>query len=82
MDMLPTVGENREFSDLTHDERKAIRYACYGRFHTLIHGIGKKRKRNKLPDCVVDGIRENFPEPVNGEYVGFRHAEEKINDAE
>jgi hypothetical protein len=71
-----TVGENREFGDLTHQERTAIRYACYGRFHTLIFGIGKKRKRNELPDCVVDGIREEFPEPNPVDYVGFRPGEE------
>jgi hypothetical protein len=40
-----TVGENREFGDLTHQERKAIRYTCYGRFHTLIFGILERSAR-------------------------------------
>jgi hypothetical protein len=75
-----TVGENREFADLSHEERKAIRHTCYRRFNKLIHGIGKKRKRNKLPDCVVDGIRESFPEPNEEDYVGFREAEQPAGE--
>jgi len=75
-----TVGENREFAGLSHEERKAIRHTCYRRFNKLIHGIGKKRKRNKLPDCVVDGICEHFPEPDAADYVGFWNAEENNDD--
>ena len=42
--------------------------------------LEKKRKRNKLPDCVVDGIREHFLEPDAADYVGFRNAEENNDD--
>ena len=47
---------------------------------SLFMVLEKKRKRNKLPDCVVDGIREHFLEPDAADYVGFRNAEENNDD--
>ncbi len=46
-------------------------------FTSAKHGNLGKKKRIPLPDCVVSGIRDVYPD-VDNEYVGFKPAE--VND--
>jgi hypothetical protein len=57
---------------------KSCRYAAYSQFAHIKFGYLGKGKRVPLPDCVVRGIRVNFPD-ANHFYVGFiptRHCDD------
>ena len=71
------VLAGRNYSSITdQQERRAVRYPLYGGFFRIIYGIGKKRTRECLPECVTDKIKETYPEP-DGDYVGFKKAKKK-----
>jgi hypothetical protein len=54
-----------------------LRYLAYAAFTSAKHGHLGKKKRIPLPNCVVSGIRDVYPD-VDNEYVGFKPAE--VND--
>lgn len=56
---------------------RQLRYLAYAAFTSAKHGHLGKKKRIPLPDCVVSGIRDVYPD-VDNEYVGFKPAE--VND--
>jgi hypothetical protein len=64
------VLAGRDYSTLDNEERKKVRFPLYRGFYRIIHGIGQKRKREPLPECVVNRIKETYPDPDG--YVGFR----------
>jgi hypothetical protein len=51
-------------------DNKSCRYNAYGMYARLKSGYLGKGNCKKLPSCVTDGIRANFPDP-NDTYVGF-----------
>jgi hypothetical protein len=53
---------------------KSFRHAAYSMFVRTKYGYLGKGNQVPLPTCVVDGIRENFPDPTNT-YVGFSATE-------
>jgi hypothetical protein len=63
----------RDFETLNSKERSAIRYPLYKGFFTIIHGIGRRGNRVKLPECVTNRIRATYPD-AQDDYVGFRGA--------
>jgi hypothetical protein len=53
---------------------KSFRHAAYSMFIRTKYCYLGKGNRVPLPTCVVDGIRENFPDPTST-YVGFSATE-------
>jgi hypothetical protein len=62
MALLPTDCTNKERRFLAY---KHMIFALFGHL-----GTGQRRK---LPDCLLDGMREIWPEH-SGEYTGFQKA--------
>ena len=57
------------------ESNRAIRYQLYRRLSNKLHGPLGRGNRVPLPDCLVDFVRENFPNENTAEqYVGFRPA--------
>ncbi len=54
---------------------RQVRYLAYSAFTLAKHGYLGKTKRVPLPNCVVHGIRDTFPNESNN-YVGFRDAKD------
>ena len=51
---------------------KQKRFCCYKQFAYIIHGHLSKGDRQQLPKCVLDGIRESWPEDSEDKYTGFK----------
>jgi len=47
------------------------RHFAYTQATRMIHGVLGYRNRRKLPDCIVNNIREQWPDDA---FVGFREA--------
>jgi len=54
---------------------RKLRYLAYSAFTLAKHSYLGKKKQVPLPNCVVHGIRDTFPDESNN-YVGFRDAKE------
>jgi hypothetical protein len=48
------------------------RKACYRQFSTIINGHLGQGNRLRLPQCVEDGVRLQFPNESGREYLGFK----------
>lgn len=72
-EMLNNMNTDSQYSALSLPERKSLRYLCYRRFHRVLYGIGKRGQRKELPLCVMNAIREKYPEEDNSNTTGFRH---------
>ena len=49
----------------------AKRFYCYKQFTFILHVHLGSDNRVKLPSCVENGVRDEFPE-VDGMYTGFK----------
>ena len=49
-----------------------IRHSLYRESSFFINGILGKDNRKELPKCVVDLIRDTYPNPETEDYVGFK----------
>ena len=54
-----------------YPNNRFIRNRCYKTFTAMYHGVLGNGVRVDIPQCVKDGIRQEFPESSGG-YVGFR----------
>ena len=52
-------------------ENNKLRKRAYREATLLIHQYLGRGKRIKLPDCIVEGIREEFPDEKKN-YMGFK----------
>ena len=50
---------------------RSYRYAAYRQFTWWVHNRLGRGVRRRIPACVINKIREEFPEP-DGIYVGFK----------
>ena len=61
----------------TGQSNRSIRYQLYRRLTNKIHGPLGRGVRRELPPCLVEFIRDNFPNENTSEpYVGFRPTNE------
>lgn len=54
---------------------EAYRYHAYVSYINMVYGFLGRRKRKVIPACIVNHIREMWPDPV-GVYVGFKPLED------
>ncbi|XP_040187361.1 P2X purinoceptor 7-like [Rana temporaria] len=57
------------------DNNRRLRKTAYRAFIGWIYGFLGKGNRKVIPSCVVNSIREAFPDP-NGSYVGFMYSDD------
>ena len=62
VDLLVRDPENK----FTQGEKRKL---CYQRYVTVVFGVLGGEKRKKLPKCVLDGVREVYPD-FDGNYMG------------
>ena len=55
--------------DREETENNQIRKQCYKVFMTLLHGSLGRGNRRELPRCIVDAIRDEYPDEV---YMGYK----------
>ena len=53
---------------------KAVRNAVYRMFTYMKYGHLGKGNRIPIPPCVIQQIRDEYPEPEGGKYTGFQAA--------
>jgi hypothetical protein len=70
--MLKGLKDQLSFRVIKNREYRHHAYVCYVQ---LVHGLIGKRHRKVIPSCVVNYIRQLWPDP-NGRYVGFRAPEQ------
>ena len=64
----------KEFSsELNTIDNRTLRHSTYKLFIYSKYGFLGKGNRIKIATCVVDRIRQKWPDP-NGEYTGYRSA--------
>ncbi|KAK3752538.1 hypothetical protein QZH41_016315 [Actinostola sp. cb2023] len=61
-------------------ENRSYRLSAYRQFTWWAHGPLGKKNRRIIPLCVVQAIRDKYPEE-SGEYTGFKEAEIILNDS-
>ena len=62
-DQAQTVEEAEEAGDESGEARRAARYFLYRKWVYAEYNFLGKGKRIKIPDCVVEYIRNRFREP-------------------
>ena len=67
-DVLAHIEENGGSESLTN---KNIRFFYYRKVTEELYGYLGAHNRRRLPDCVVDGVRELFPNPPGIPYTGY-----------
>ena len=66
--VLAHIEENGGSECLTN---KKIRFFYYKKVTEELYGYLGAHNRRRLPDCVVDGVRELFPNPPGIPYTGY-----------
>ena len=73
LENLPYLHSVATHLKATGQSNRSIRYQLYRRLSNKIHGPLGRGVRKELPPCLVEFIRENFPNEDKTEpYVGFR----------
>jgi len=65
--------EKEYSSELDTIDNRTLRHSTYKLFFFSKYGFLGKGNRIKIAPCVVDRIRQKWPDP-NGEYMGYRSA--------
>ncbi|XP_068098384.1 uncharacterized protein [Hyperolius riggenbachi] len=87
--MIPQLCTNEEwariFLFLTHgynaitladkDRNRRLRKSIYRAFTGWVHGYLGRGERRPIPSCVVNKVRQAFPDP-EGQYAGFKQSNE------
>ena len=69
---LPYLHEIATHLKAQGEPNRTIRYKLYRRLSNKLHGTLGRGNRVELPACLVEFIRQNFPNEDNNEpYVGF-----------
>jgi len=68
--IVKSIFQRNGDAEISGPLTKASRFSAYGMFTRAKYGELGKGNRKKLPDCVTNGLRDNFPDP-NKKYVGF-----------
>ena len=73
VDNLPYLHELVTHMKNKGETNRAIRYQLYRRLSNKLHGPLGRGHRVQLPDCLVQFVRDNFPnENPEEKYVGFQ----------
>jgi len=75
---LQLLGKAEDLDETPEYDHKKVRFWCYQQCIYYKYGNVRKNKRIKIPSCVKDKIRENFPDPDN-KYVGFKETRDEDN---
>ncbi|XP_065195099.1 P2X purinoceptor 7-like [Sycon ciliatum] len=59
-------------------DNRSLRYAAYRQYTLYVHGKLGKHVRCRIPACVVNTIRQRYPNPAGVPYQGFNEASEDI----
>lgn len=70
------TGDQLLFTNMTHS---SYRFQAYRSYINFTHGYLGRKHRRVIPSCIVNYIRQQWPDP-EGSYVGFKEPEELADE--